>query len=75
MHDLRDLLKQFAQPVLDNLDGRLRDQVDRRVDERVNDQVPPAVDAALASRFAVLERAVADLDRAVRALQSKLDES
>ena len=74
LHDLRDLLKQFAQPVLDNLDGRLRDQVDRRVDDRVDEQVPTAVDAALATRFAVLERAVADLDRAVRALQARLDE-
>jgi len=64
--DLRDLLKQFAQPVLDSLDTRLRDQIDGRVDTRV--------DAILADRLAVLERAVADLDRAVRALQARVDE-
>ncbi len=63
--DLRDLLKQFAQPVLDSLDTRLRDQIDGRVDTRV--------DAILADRLAVLERAVADLDRAVRALQARVE--
>ncbi len=63
--DLRDILKQFAQPVLDSLDTRLRDQIDTRVDARV--------DAILSDRLAVLERAVADLDRAVRALQERLD--
>lgn len=68
--DLRDLLRQFAQPVIDSLDARLRDQVDKRVDERVDEEV----EAALASRLAVIERAVADLDRAVRELSQRLDE-
>lgn len=63
--DLKNRLRQFAQPLVDSLDGKLRDQVDKRVDERV--------DAAMASRLAVLERAIADLDRAVHELQSRLD--
>jgi hypothetical protein len=69
-NDLRDLFKQIAQPVLDSLDGRLRDQVDKRVDERVEE----TLDRLLADRMAVIERAVADLDRTVRELQAKLDE-
>ncbi len=72
--DLRDLFKQFAQPVLESLDSRLREQVDKRVDDRVDENLGDKVDEILANRLAVLERAVADLDRAVRALQSKLDE-
>jgi hypothetical protein len=67
--ELRDLLRHFAQPVIESLDARLRTQVDARVDERVDE----TVDAALADRLAVIERAVADLDRAVRELKARLD--
>ena len=62
--ELRDRLKQFTQPLVDSLDSRLREQVDSRVDERV--------DATLANRLSVLERAIADLDRAVKELQERL---
>jgi hypothetical protein len=72
--DLRGLLRQFAQPVIDSLDGHLREQIDQRVDDRVDDRVAERVEAILADRLAVLERAVADLDRAVRALQARLDQ-
>lgn len=58
--DLLAKLKGLAQPLVESLDARLRDQVDRRVDERV--------DATLASRLAVIERAIADLDRAIKGL-------
>ena len=67
--DLRDRLKQFAQPLVDTVDSRLREQIDQRVDQRVDERV----DAALADRLAVLERAIADLDRAVRGLQARLE--
>lgn len=63
--DLRDLFKQFAQPMIDSLDHRLRGQIDARVDERVEVRV----NELLADRLAVLERAIADLDRAVRELR------
>jgi hypothetical protein len=68
-NDLRDLFKQFAQPVIDSLDTRLRDQIDKRVDDRVD----ATIDDKLADRLSVLERALADVDRAVRALQARLD--
>ena len=64
--DLLARLKHLAQPLVDSLDSRLRDQVDRRVDERV--------DASLSSRLAVIERAIADLDRAVREIEVRLDQ-
>ncbi len=64
-HDLRDRLKQLAQPLVDSLDARLRDQVDRRVDERV--------DTAIAARLSVIERAIADLDRTVKEIQRRLE--
>ena len=51
---------------MDSIDSRLRDQIDHRVDERV--------DAALAARLSVIERAIADLDRALRELQDRLAE-
>ncbi len=63
--DLLARLKHLAQPLVDSLDSRLREQVDRRVDERV--------EASLSSRLSVIERAIADLDRAVRELEIRLD--
>ncbi len=63
-NDLRDRLKQFAQPLVDSVDSRIRKQIDERVDERV--------DATLSARLSVLERAIADLDRAVKELQERL---
>jgi hypothetical protein len=62
--DLRQRFKQLTQPLVDSLDARLRDEVDRRVDERV--------ETILTNRLSVLERALADLDRAVRALEERL---
>jgi hypothetical protein len=62
--DLRERLKQLTQPIVDSLDARLRKQIDERVDERV--------DTSLTNRLAVLERAIADLDRAVKRLQERL---
>lgn len=66
VQDLMTRLKHLAQPLVDSLDTRLRDQVDRRVDERV--------DASLAARLSVIERAIADLDRAIKELEVRLDE-
>lgn len=62
--DLRSRLKQFTQPLVDSLDTKLRDQVDRRVDDRV--------ETLLAARLAVIERAIADLDREIRELKERL---
>ncbi len=61
---LRERLRALAQPLVDTVDARLRHQIDERVDRRV--------ETLLADRLAVLERAVADLDRAVRALEARL---
>jgi hypothetical protein len=72
--DLRDLLRTFAQPVIESLDARLRTQVDERVDERVETQLDERLDEALAARLAVIERAIADLDRQVRELRTRLGE-
>jgi len=65
-HDLRDRLRAFTQPLVDSLDARLREQVDSRVDQRVDD--------TLANRLAVIERAIADLDRSVKALYERLSD-
>lgn len=63
--DLRARLKQFAQPLVDSVDSRLRDQIDHRVDERI--------EVSLSARLSVIERAIADLDREVRELKERLD--
>jgi hypothetical protein len=63
--DLLARLKHLAQPLVDSLDSRLRDQIDRRVDERV--------DQSLATRLSVIERAIADLDRAIKELEKRLE--
>ena len=70
--DLKSRVKQFTQPIVDSLDTRLRDQVDRRVDQRVDEQMDEKIDAALKVRMAVMERAIADLDRALRQLEGRL---
>lgn len=63
--ELRDLWRQFTRPIVDNLDSRLRAEVDKRVDDRV--------DEILKDRLAVFERALADLSRTVKDLKKKLD--
>jgi hypothetical protein len=62
--DLKSRLKQMTQPIVDTLDSRLSTQIDKRVDQRVDD--------TLRDRLTVIERAVADLDRALRELQDRL---
>jgi hypothetical protein len=69
VQDLRTRLKHLTQPLVDSLDSRLREQIDRRVDERVDDRVQTLVDEALAARLSVIERAIADIDRALKELQ------
>jgi hypothetical protein len=71
IQDLRNRLKQMTQPLVDSVDSRLRDQIDRRVDDRVDDRVQTLVDEALTARLAVIERAIADIDRALKELQGK----
>ena len=69
VQDLKSRLKQFAQPLVDSLDSRLREQVDARVDERVDERV----EASLSARLSVIERAIADLDRALRELETRTE--
>lgn len=71
--DLKSRLKQFTQPLVDNLDTRLREQVDRRVDEKLDDRVRALVEEELSSRLSVIERAIADIDRSLKELQGEGD--
>ncbi len=63
--DLLTRLKQITQPLVESVDSRLSAQIDRRVDQRVDETV--------LDRLSVIERAIADLDRALRALSERLD--
>jgi hypothetical protein len=71
VQDLKSRLKQFTQPLVDNLDTRLREQVDRRVDEKLDDRVRALVEEELAARLSVIERAIADIDRSLKELQGR----
>jgi hypothetical protein len=62
--DLKARIKQITQPIVDSLDSRLSAQVDKRVDQRVEE--------TMKDRLAVIERAVADLDRTVHQLEARL---
>jgi hypothetical protein len=62
--DIKGRIKQMTQPIVDSLDARLSAQVDKRVDHRV--------DETLKDRLSVIERAIADLDRAVKEIQDGL---
>jgi hypothetical protein len=61
--DLFARLKQMAEPIVTTIDNRLSGQVDKRVDKRVEE--------SLKDRLTVIERAIADLDRAVKELQDR----
>jgi predicted negative regulator of RcsB-dependent stress response len=67
MGELRDLVRQVTRPFVDSVDSKLKDQVDKRVDEKV--------EQLLTDRLAVIERALADLDRAVKDVKKKLDKA
>jgi hypothetical protein len=59
--DILARLKQMAEPIVTSIDKRLSGQVDKRVDKRVEE--------SLKDRLSVIERAIADLDRAIKELQ------
>jgi hypothetical protein len=62
--DLIARLKQMAEPIVTTIDNRLSGQVDKRVDKRVEE--------SLKDRLSVIERAIADLDRAIKDLQDRV---
>lgn len=64
--DLLTKLKKMTEPLVASLDARLGGQVDKRVDKRVEE--------SFKDRLTVIERAIADLDRAVAELREKLGE-
>ena len=59
--DILARLTQMAEPIVTSIDKRLSGQVDKRVDKRVEE--------SLKDRLSVIERAIADLDRAIKELQ------
>jgi len=62
--DLKERLKALTQPLVDSIDARVRKQVDTHVDQALDARIAAALDA----RLAVIERAIADLDRAIKKL-------
>jgi regulator of protease activity HflC (stomatin/prohibitin superfamily) len=62
--DILERLRQMAEPLVNSIDKRLSGQVDKRVDKRVEE--------SLKDRLSVIERAIADLDRAIKELQAKV---
>jgi hypothetical protein len=59
--DILARLKQIAEPIVTSIDNRLSGQVDKRVDKRVEE--------SFNDRLSVIERAIADVSRAVKELQ------
>jgi predicted DNA-binding protein len=66
--DLKERLKALTQPLVDSLDARVKKQIDSHVDAVLDERIA----AALADRLAVIERAIADLDRALKDLREQL---
>jgi len=65
--DLSTRLRALAQPLLNSADAKFQEQVERHVAASVDKAVKEAVD----DRLAVLERALADLDRRLRELENR----
>ncbi|MBU6233520.1 MAG: hypothetical protein KJS64_04645 [Acidobacteria bacterium] len=61
--DIKDALRQITAPVIDSVETKLNQQIAERVTSVLNETIE--------QRLVVLERAVADLDRAVRALEER----
>jgi hypothetical protein len=66
--DLKGMFRQFATPMVESLDSRLRDQVEAHVDALLAEKV----DAAVRDRLSVLDRAIADLARSLEELERRL---
>jgi hypothetical protein len=66
--DLRAALKQLTAPMLESLDARLREQVEAHSDELLSGKV----EAAVADRLSTVDRAIADLSRALEALEQRI---
>jgi hypothetical protein len=66
--DLKGIVRQFAQPMLESLDARLREQVEAHADLVVSEKV----DQAVADRLSTIDRAIADLSRSLEALDQRL---
>jgi hypothetical protein len=62
--EIKERLRQLSQPLVDNLDARLARQVDAYLEAHLAERV----EALVAARLAVIERALADLDRTLREL-------
>ena len=61
--DLKDALRQLTSPVIDSVESKINDHITERIDSLLNEKIE--------QRLALIERAVADLDRAVRTLEER----
>jgi hypothetical protein len=61
--DIKEALRQITAPVIDSVETKLNEQISDRVTSVLNETIE--------QRLVLLERAVADLDRAVRALEER----
>ena len=66
--DLKGIVRQFATPMLESLDSRLREQVEAHVDELLTAKL----DAALTDRLQTIDRAIAHLSRSVDELEGRV---
>jgi hypothetical protein len=66
--DLKGIVRQFATPMLESLDSRLREQVEAHVDALLTAKL----DAALTDRLQTIDRAIAHLSRSVDELEGRV---
>jgi hypothetical protein len=66
--DLKGIVRQFATPMLESLDSRLREQVEAHVDQLLTTKL----DAALADRLQTIDRAIAQLSRTADDLEQRV---
>lgn len=66
--ELRALLRQLTAPVVEQLDSRLREQVEAHLDSLLTEKV----EAEVRDRLSVVDRALADLSRTVADLERRM---
>lgn len=62
--DIKGILRQLVAPVIEQLDAKVSSHIDEQVDDHI--------ESAVASRLAILDRAIGDLDRHLKELENRV---
>jgi hypothetical protein len=65
LNDVRNLLKNIAQPMMSQLDGKVRDYIDEHVNS--------TVEMAVGNRLTEIEKSLAEIQLVLEGLRARID--